>query len=487
MKNAHRSSAGFSLVELLVSLVIIIVIATGALAMFDRSNRMAKVENSVADAQQNGRYASYQIIRYTRMAGAGGFPASTAGVQQGVTLSLGTSSYHSATSGRHLLNNINIGTNDTICIGAACGNSGAHHIRSGTDALHVRGIINNPIYDLGTSSYDSSTGTLVIHACTKFPDTTTTTGCSPNGKNDVSFFNSWSNSTPRLFVMSDNTGNVAVSLITTAVVGSDGAGLPNATLTLSTTNAYANSLNSSGAFPVGLTTPTRGGVLDDLLYFIDDGTDKGKSCDSSSQSTSPGPCHPELAVAQWGSGTGGGCTITVETPFNCATVTPIADDVEDLQIAYGMDFRAMTCTGSGSGLSCTGAGTLTSPQSDGSLSVTDATSFTNIVKGAYTSTAPNQDPSEDASAAGNDEWIGNIANEIKMSTFDYTNDLSLLKAVEIAILAKGTQPDPAYRGIGAKAWSLMDSAATSITTQNTFAYHRRVISVRTDFRNFGTF
>lgn len=490
-KNSNRSQAGFSLVELLVSLVIIVVIATGALAMFDRSNRMAKVETSVSDAQQNARYASYQIVRYARMAGAGGLPVSTSGVQQGVTLSLGTSSYHGS-SGLHLLNNLNSST-DSVCIGGSCGNAGAHHIRVGTDALHIRGIIDNPIYDLGTSSFTSGTGTLVIHACTKFTDPTATNDsahpCYPNGQNDVSFFNGWTAASPqRLFMMSDALGNIGIALVTNAVYAAagDGTNKPTATLTLGTTNAYANSLNSSGAFPTGLTTPTRGGVLDDFVYFIDDGTSTAQTCGASNQNTLPGPCHPQLAVAQWGAGSGT-CSITTSAPMNCATVTPIADDIEDLQVAYGVDFRSMTCTGSGSSLSCTGSGTLTSPISDGSLSITNATTFTSIVTGAYSSTAPNQDPSEDSSTAGNDEWIGNVASEIAMGTFDYTNDLSQLKAVEITILAKGTQPDSAYKGLGSKVWSIMDSGAQTVTAQNGIAYHRRLVSVRTEFRNYASF
>lgn len=483
-KNSRRSEAGFSLVELLVSLVIIVVITTAALAMFDRSNRMAKVENSVSDAQQNARYASYQIVRYARMAGAGGLPSSTSNVQQGVTLSLGTSSYHSGTAGRHLVNNINSGTDD-VFIG------GSHHIRVGTDALHIRGVIDNPIYDLGTSSL--AAGVLTIHACTKFTDPTATNDsshpCYPNGQNDLSFFSGGASTPTRLFMMSDALGNVGIALIHSVDYKptGDGTNKPTAALTLDTTNAYANSLNQSGAFPVGLTTPTRGGVLDDFVYFIDDGTSAAQTCGTSNQNTLPGPCHPELAVAQWGAGTTGGCSITAEDPMNCATVTPIADDIEDLQIAYGVDFRSMTCTGSGSSLSCTGSGTLAAPVSDGSLSITNATTFTSIVTGAYSSTAPNQDPSEDTTTADNDEWIGNVANEVKMNTFDYTSDLSLLKAVEIAILAKGTQPDSAYVGLGAKAWSIMDSAAQTVSAQNLIAYHRRLISVRTEFRNYASF
>jgi len=478
---------GFSLVEMLGSMVIMIVVMVAALTMFDRSNRMAKVETSVSDAQQNSRFASYQLVREARMAGAGGVPASVGNVQLGVTLSIGTSSYHGATATKHLVNNVN-SINDVVCIGGACGSAGAHHIKKGTDALHIRGVISSVVFDLGTSSFDTGTGTLVIHACTKFPDPTAslTAPCYPNGLNDVSQFQSWSDANPKLWVMSDGLGNTGVALVTHAawLNNGDGTGKDNATLTLSTANAYANSLNSSGAFPVGLTTPTRGGVLDDVLYFVDDGTAAGVTCGSANQSDSPGPCHPQLAEAQWGATTG--CTVSAEEPFACATVTPVADDIEDMQIAYGDDFRTQTCTWAGSTVSCAASGTPTAPVADGSLSITDATAFASNINSATGSTAPNVDPSEDESAADKDEWIGNVTGEIAIGTFDYSNDLTNLKAIDVSILAKGTQPDPKYVGLGASSWNLMDTAAQSVSQQNTFAYHRRLVAVRVDFRNYNT-
>jgi hypothetical protein len=329
----------------------------------------------------------------------------------------------------------------------------------------------------------------VIHACTKFPDPTATNDsqhpCYPNGENDVGEFDGWVDGTKKLWVMSDGLGNVGVALITGVVyqANGDGTGKPNATLTLDTTNAYANSLNATGGFSPYLTTPTRGGVLDDVIYFVDDGTASGATCGAANSNDLPGPCHPQLAVAQWAPSSGA-CTVSAEDPFACASVTPIADDIEDLQIAYGMDFRSMTCTGSGASLSCAGSGTLTAPVSDGSISVTDASAFATIVKAAYGSTAPNTDPSEDASAADSDEWIGNVAGEIATGTFDYSNDLSLLKAIQVSILSKGTNPDPKFVGLGATSWAIMDGSSTTVSQQNGLAYHRRLINARVDFRNY---
>jgi len=473
---------GFSLIEVLASLVIMIVVVIAALTMFDRSNRMTKVETSVSDAQQNARFASYQLVREARMAGAGGVPASLGNVQLGVTLSIGSSSYHSSTPTKHVTNNVNV-ANDVVFVG------GTHHVKKGTDVLHVRGIISNPIFDLGTSSFDTSSGLLVIHACTKFTDPTAavTAPCYPNGQNDVSEFQSWSDANPKLWLMSDSLGNIGVAVITHAawLKDGDGTGKDNTTLTLGTTNAYANSLNSSGAFPAGLNTPTRGGVLDDMLYFIDDGTAIGGSCSVANQSDLPGPCHPQLASAQWAP-TSGGCTITTEDPFACATVTPIADDIEDMQIAYGLDFVTQTCTWAGSTVSCTASGSLTTQTPDGSLSIVDPTKFASTINSAVGSTAPNTDPSEDTTAVDKDEWIGNVAAEIASGTFDYSNDLSNLKAIEVSLLAKGTEPDTKYVGLGSTSWALMDTGAESVSQQNTYAYHRRLISVRVDFRNYNS-
>ena len=75
--------------------------------------------------------------------------------------------------------------------------------------------MSNAIYDLGTSSFSGNT--LVIHSCTKFTDPTNTDvadPCYPNGKNDLSFFPTFSATQPRLFVMADALGNIGVALLT---------------------------------------------------------------------------------------------------------------------------------------------------------------------------------------------------------------------------------------------------------------------------------
>jgi hypothetical protein len=292
----------------------------------------------------------------------------------------------------------------------------------------------------------------------------------------------------RMFVMSDLLGNIGIAIvppggITTSV---DATGI-TATLRLDVSGSldggYAKSLNRGGAFPSGLTTPSRGGFLDDRIYFVTDGTAVPvPACSSLNANVSPGPCHPALQMAAWRPD---------PTPWNTAAVSLIAEDIEDLQVSYGIDFFDVNVAG---------AWTLANPApaetdpstgeprpypSDGSISLTDPATFTSLVSAARGSTAPHQDFSE-STTANADEWIWNVAGEPGIGTFDPATDLSRLRALQIWILAKGREPDLGYDGPGARGWPIMDSAAQTVSASDSKPYHRRAQRVRVDLRNFQT-
>src|SRR5258708_37485296 len=69
-----RRQAGFTLVELLVSLAVTIILLLGVLATFDLNARASKAQTNVADMQQSLRIAQDDVIRIVRMAGRGGLP-----------------------------------------------------------------------------------------------------------------------------------------------------------------------------------------------------------------------------------------------------------------------------------------------------------------------------------------------------------------------------------------------------------------------------
>jgi hypothetical protein len=292
----------------------------------------------------------------------------------------------------------------------------------------------------------------------------------------------------RMFVLTDLFGNIGIGVVATGgITASSGPNGITATIQIDVSGSldggYSNSLNPNGTFPTGLTTPSRGGFLDDRIYFITDGTTvPAAPCSATNASLSPGPCHPTLEMADWRPD---------PTPWNTASVNVIAQDIEDLQVAYGVDFYD---------LNVAGAWTLANPApaeidpitkeprpypSDGSISLTDKTAFSSILAAERGSTAPHQDPSESTAVDG-DEWIWNVSGEPGTGTFDWSSDLTRLRALQIWLLAKGREPDIRYAGPGSMSWPLMDSGAQTVSADNGLPYHRRAQRVRVDLRNFQT-
>ena len=66
--------AGFTVLEMVVSLGVTIVLLVAVLTTFDLHNRVAKVQTNVADMQQSLRVGQDELVRMLRMAGRGGLP-----------------------------------------------------------------------------------------------------------------------------------------------------------------------------------------------------------------------------------------------------------------------------------------------------------------------------------------------------------------------------------------------------------------------------
>jgi hypothetical protein len=201
----------------------------------------------------------------------------------------------------------------------------------------------------------------------------------------------------------------------------------------------------TGGVAPPIAKPRRVGVLDDILFFVA----------MLPVATDPLGQHPYLAQG-----------IRRGDRFE---VTPLADDVEDLQIAYGVD--------------------------------------TNNDNAITRSTPPNPpfDPDPNFSTvAGDDEWRPNtqpVGSETPFTETDFQSQnpyvdghpgvppaahCPRLHGVMVSLLAKAHDPDPTYKGPAASGYVLMDVPLASgvPTTAVPGNYRRRVQTLRINLRNY---
>lgn len=75
----RSSSSGFTLIEMLVAITIFTVLMIGLFNLLDSSTRISKIEDALADTQENVRYATYHLMRTARMMGGSIMPFARGG------------------------------------------------------------------------------------------------------------------------------------------------------------------------------------------------------------------------------------------------------------------------------------------------------------------------------------------------------------------------------------------------------------------------
>jgi prepilin-type N-terminal cleavage/methylation domain-containing protein len=128
------SERGFTLVEMIVVTLLLLIAMLGLLAVFDASARINKSETDVADAQGAVRYGIYQMTSAIRMAGAGGLF-----VTQAVLNSKGSGMLGITIGSGNSYNNVAAGTKVTDSTGTDI------LVRPGTDMIEIRGVIRSPL------------------------------------------------------------------------------------------------------------------------------------------------------------------------------------------------------------------------------------------------------------------------------------------------------------------------------------------------------
>jgi prepilin-type N-terminal cleavage/methylation domain-containing protein len=119
---------GFTLIEVMVSLIVTVIVLLGVLTLFDFSNKLSRVQTNISDMQQSLRVAQTDAARLIRMAGRGGLP-------------LGT-----------LPDGWAVAVRDNVASGSHIGDGTTPEIVPGSDVLTVRGVFTSPIYQVNTAN-----------------------------------------------------------------------------------------------------------------------------------------------------------------------------------------------------------------------------------------------------------------------------------------------------------------------------------------------
>ncbi len=292
-----RKSSGFSVLELGVATLIFSIVVLALLNLFDRAGKFNKSELLAAEMQQSLRTALLEIERNVRMAGVGDLPVTQAIlVADPVT---GTS-----------YNNVPAGFTFTDWSGGP-----AHPVRPGTDVLEIRGVIRSPLFALTSAGCFPCVGaadTVTVPAVTAY-------GAANNSAGEFQTLQGiLSAGGQHLFIVSsqhpdDSLGGTLHNVGMASAVAVD-AVPPQARLTVSFADPMARKFNGTipyaGSAAIALDTNIRGGILDDVVYFIDD--------------TRTG--HPALCMG-----------LLKGVSPRAFQFFPISEDIEDLQFAYGID------------------------------------------------------------------------------------------------------------------------------------------------------
>lgn len=455
-RRPSRSSAGFTLVEMIVVTLLLLIAMVGLLAVFDASARINKNETDVADAQGSVRYGIYQMTRAIRMAGAGGLYVTQAVLNHadrdldGI-LPKGTS-YDNVANGVTVTD-----TNGTVW-----------PVRPGTDMIEIRGVLFSPLlgFDQQTGCAPC-TGTSLLNALPVIgsPLIGEHLNNDPAIRPQFAAIDAYTagatNALPMLVIV-QNAGsdqhacgdlgppvglqrypqpayNVGVLTAPTNLVLGNTFGTVDFGGSLGPRfNVEMPSLPARNALAFNLIK--RAGVLDDVVFFI-----------TTDATTDPTGLHPFLAQG-----------IRRGDAF---AVSRLADDVEDMQVAYGID-------------------------GNGDNNVTRTCTTTFPYGGA-------NDPDPNVSTTLNcDEWIPNVTGEAavndvnfqQQNPFNETHSGSplaihcpRLHAVMLTLVAKARDADPTYKGPAAQGYKTMNSTATPIGPGS---YRRRVQSLKINLRNY---
>lgn len=427
-----RAQAGFSLVEVLLTLGVTLLLFLGVLATLDVNSRVTRVQTHVADMQQSLRIAQNDMIRMIRMAGRGGLPAADA-VAAPFPTGLALNVRDNVAAGQLLV----AGDNDTL-------------IQEGTDVVSVRGVFSTPIYQVDITSQNEQrtagdfkldapldnppSGTLVVRAITP-KGAPQDLGPLQQAINDVN--NKGIAEALILGSSMDDTIYAVVELMSGSKINADnveirfqirGGGSP-------LTDPY-RSLSRGGDFPAELRSVAYAGILEQYSYYVR--ADRAIDGDPASELT------PKLSRARLYPGTARAYANEDDNGR-----IDLADNILDLQVALGIDSSISGRT-------------------------TDDANEIGI-----------DDTIVEVATGTGDDWLLNGTADAPTDAFWRTNPPPSLFFLRVSTLARADRRDPGYQAplLPARIENRAYAANSPFNSRGERMFRRRVLQTLIDLRN----
>ncbi len=436
---ACRRAAGFTLLELLIAMAIMVLIMVGILDLFDRLNRLSRVQLNLTEMQQSLRVSQRELVRMTRMVGRGGL--------DGLRTVNGTV----MTDGRILRGPAVEVRNNMPAPAAnrrAVQGQAATQAIQGTDVLIFRGVFTTPLYlvdildpntvTLNPPDVDGRTGTVRIDALTptliRQDFAPLIEAITSNVPEALLLIDAWNPSTYGVAQLNPATSVVAADSITIGFTTKDSDGDAKFYKSLSWDNGVA----TFPTFPRGIGFV---GMLEEYRYYIRE--EYAVSGDATTE------LLPRLSYARVFPAT----ETAYRGDLNNLRID-IADYIFDLQVALGFDSSA-----------------------DG------------VADGKVTESATGAD----------DDWLFNVADDqTKLGAAPWNTSMPLLNA-RITTMTRSAAPDPGFEnhqplaGLEDHDYSAGSPYAYNLVNGTTIGpdgltvdarkYRRQILQTVVDFRN----
>jgi hypothetical protein len=442
----RSGEAGFTIVEMVVALFVMVELILAVLLLFDFSNKLSRVQSNVADMQQSLRVSQYDTVRLIRMAGRGGLPV-------GPLTAVGPNANATAT-----LQGIAVSVRDNVPAAATIAGAGTSEVVAGSDVLTVRGVFSYPIYQVlpnaGTFFVDPMAGTGWVKISATAPNATGVSGIPQHLEALVDAVLGKGNPPkptlePLLLVSPTNDAIYAVveldpmtsDVSTPAVEVKIGFKFKNGLRT-----AAYNALSPGGAYPAALNSVSSVGILEEYRVYLRSVSNNPPAAAASAEDKAAA-LNPKLSRARTFPGSDdpyGPGTSLADNAANVGSLSlDVADDVTDLQVALGFD----------------------SDQAGGSISAGTATTLVD-------------------SGNANDDWLFNDATDLPVNNLATWNAADLYY-IRLNTLVRTGRPDPKYTAPLVVEIEDSSYAASAFNVGKNLNFRRRLLQTVVDVRNLG--